>query len=588
MFTKILIANRGEIAVRVARAAKALGVTTVAVYSEADRNSFHVRAADEAVSLGSGPASENYLNQQALIAAAISSGAAAIHPGYGFLSENAAFADAVAMAGLKFIGPRGDAIRAMGEKVAARNVAQAAQVPLVPGSEGPVTDPEQVLAFGETHGYPVLIKASHGGGGRGMRKVTDSAEVPEAYAGAVREATAAFGNGEVYLERYLTKARHVEVQVFADQHGNTVWLGDRDCSVQRRHQKLVEEAPAPNLPDQLRRDMGDAAVRLAQKVKYEGAGTVEFLVEDGAFYFLEMNTRIQVEHPVTEAVIGLDLVMEQIKVAAGQPLSITESGPPVRGAAIEVRLNAEDVAGGLFLPSPGNIEVLLAPLGEGIRFDAGYESGDEVLPFYDSLIGKLIAWGPDRDTAIQRLTSAVRDLRVVGVKTTASAALAVLEHSDFQQALMTTHWLESTVSFPESAEEEELLRDEVIVNGRYYRIPSFPETQGAARGNYEQALAQSDSAANSGSQRSRSVASKSRSRGGVNDSKVRASMQGTIVTVNVKAGDSVKAGETLFVLEAMKMENPIKAHRDGVIVSVEALVGEIYPAGTVLAEFEGI
>lgn len=348
MFTKILIANRGEIAVRIMSTCAQLGVKTVAVHSEADRNSYHVRCADESVNLGDGPASENYLSPQAIIKAAQDTGAEAIHPGYGFLSENAGFARAVQDAGLVFIGPPADAISTMGEKVAARAVAVAADVPLAPGSDGAIETAEQIVTFGEEHGFPVVVKASAGGGGRGMRRIDTPEDAADALSSAVREATAAFGNGEVYLERYLTNARHVEVQVFADSHGNTVYYGDRDCSVQRRHQKLLEEAPAPGLSDEMRRDMGEAAVRLAREVGYRGAGTVEFMVEGDKFYFLEMNTRIQVEHPVTELVQDLDLVAEQLRVASGEELSVTDSGRAPQGAAVEARINAEDIAGGRF------------------------------------------------------------------------------------------------------------------------------------------------------------------------------------------------------------------------------------------------
>lgn len=584
MFEKILIANRGEIAVRIARSCKQLGVKSVAVYSSADAASLHVRVADESIDLGDGPASENYLNAQAILSAAQQVGAQAIHPGYGFLAENAAFARAVEEAGLVFIGPSADAIKTMGEKVAAREVAVLAKVPLAPGSDGPVASAEQVIAFGEEHGYPVLIKASFGGGGRGMRKVNSADEVAEAFAAASREATAAFGNGEVYCERYLENARHIEVQVFADTHGNAVYLGDRDCSVQRRYQKLIEEAPAPGLSDETRAAMGDAAVRLAQHVNYAGAGTVEFLYEGGKFYFLEMNTRIQVEHPVTEEITGVDIVETQLRVASGQPLPFTQENLVLTGASIEARINAEDASGGLFLPSPGKIESIEAPSGDGVRWDSGYESGDEVLPLYDSLIGKLIATAPTRSEAIEKLRSALRELRIDGVKTTAPAAEFILGTDDFKEMHVTTLWLERSVEFPDF-DEEPLGRAEVEVGGRFYTIPFFPE--GVVAGGVAVAAPAEQSAEGNGSARGRSGSKGGRTRKKPNDGTVKAQMQGTIVKINVSPGDEVTAGTTLFVLEAMKMENPIQAQQDGVIAEVLAELGRAVPAGSVLARFEG-
>lgn len=582
MFEKILIANRGEIAVRIARSCAQLGVKSVAVYSTADAHSLHVRVADESVDLGDGPASENYLNIDAILSAAQQTGAQAIHPGYGFLAENAAFARAVADAGLVFIGPSADAIKTMGEKVAAREVAIAAQVPLAPGSDGPVASAAEVIAFGDEHGYPVLIKASFGGGGRGMRKVTSASKVEEAFAAASREAAAAFGNGEVYCERYLENARHIEVQVFADSHGNAVYLGDRDCSVQRRYQKLIEEAPAPGLSDETRAAMGESAVRLAQQVGYSGAGTVEFLVEGGKFYFLEMNTRIQVEHPVTEEITGIDIVETQLRVAAGQPLPFTQDTLVLTGASIEARINAEDPSGGFFLPSPGKIDDIAVPSADGVRWDAGYGAGDEVLPLYDSLIGKLIATAPTRDEAITKLRSALRELRIDGVKSTAPAAEFILGTNDFGTMNISTLWLEKAVEFPDF-DEEPLGRNEVEVVGRFYTIPFFPE--GVVPGSAAQQLAQPE--AQAGTSRGRSSGTGARGRKKANDGIVKAPMQGTIVKVNVSPGETVTAGTTLFVLEAMKMENPIQAQQDGVIAEVRAVLGEPTPAGSVLALFEG-
>ncbi|MFP3462800.1 acetyl-CoA carboxylase biotin carboxylase subunit [Arthrobacter globiformis] len=581
MFSKILIANRGEIAVRVIRSCRSLGIQSVAVHSEADSASLHVREADQAVDLGPGPASENYLNIDRIIAAACESGAEAIHPGYGFLSENAAFAQAVVDAGLAFIGPSPDAISTMGEKVAARAVAIAAEVPLAPGSKNAITGAGDVIDFGSAHGYPILVKASAGGGGRGMRLVESEAQAEEAVAAAVREATAAFGNGEVYLERYLTSARHVEVQVFADKLGNTVYVGDRDCSVQRRHQKLIEESPAPGLSPELRASMGAAAVRLAQHVGYAGAGTVEFLVEGENFYFLEMNTRIQVEHPVTEMVHGVDLIAEQIRVAAGEELSIRDRLTP-HGAAIEARINAEDVAGGRFLPAPGLIEELTAPEGEGLRFDAGYQSGDEVLPFYDSLIGKLIAYGPDRETALARLEDGLERLVVRGVPTTVPASLQVVRHEDFQSARFTTRWLEETVDFSDEPEDEPLARNEVEVGGRFYIIPQFSDRPGATTGTGAAIAAAPMEETAAGGQRARST--RARGKGKASDGSVKAPMQGTIIKVNVEEGQAVTTGDVLFVLEAMKMENPIQAPAAGIVGPIHAGVGDSMAAGTLLTQ----
>ncbi|MDR6438705.1 acetyl-CoA/propionyl-CoA carboxylase biotin carboxyl carrier protein [Paenarthrobacter nicotinovorans] len=580
MFSKILIANRGEIAVRVIRSCRSLEIQSVAVHSEADSGSLHVREADQAVDLGPGPASENYLNIERIIAAALETGAEAIHPGYGFLSENATFAKAVVDAGLAFIGPSPDAISTMGEKVAARAVAIAAEVPLAPGSKEAITDAADVISFGAAHGYPVLVKASAGGGGRGMRLVESEEQAEEAVAAAVREATAAFGNGEVYLERYLTTARHVEVQVFADKLGNTVYVGDRDCSVQRRHQKLIEESPAPGLSAELRAAMGAAAVRLAEYVGYAGAGTVEFLVEGENFYFLEMNTRIQVEHPVTEMVHGVDLIAEQIRVAAGEELSIRDRLTP-HGAAIEARINAEDVAGGLFLPSPGLIEELTAPEGEGLRFDSGYNSGDEVLPYYDSLIGKLIAYGPDRETALSRLEDGLERLLVRGVSTTVPASLKVVRHEDFQAARFTTRWLEESVDFSEEPEDEPLARNEVEVGGRFYIIPQFSDRPGSVN-NGSPAWSAPAAEAAGGSQRPRNI--RARGKGKASDGSVKAPMQGTIIKVNVEEGQAVATGDVLFVLEAMKMENPIQAPAAGIVGPIHAAVGDSMAAGTLLTQ----
>lgn len=583
MFTKVLIANRGEIAVRIMRTCKRLGIATVAVHSTADAGALHVRLADESVDLGGGPASENYLSVAAIVKAALDSGAEAVHPGYGFLAENTELTAAIAAAGLTFVGPSAAAIETMGEKVAARAVAVAAGVPLAPGSPGPVSSADEVLAFAEDHGYPVIIKASFGGGGRGMRKVANAGEVAEAFDAATREATAAFGNGAVYCERYLENARHVEVQIFADSHGNGVYLGDRDCSVQRRHQKLIEEAPAPGLSDDVRRAMGESAVRLAAEVAYAGAGTVEYLYEDGEFYFLEMNTRIQVEHPVTEETTGIDIVEEQLRVAFGEPLSWTQDQIVADGVSVEARINAEDPAGGLFLPTPGMLEALDAPSGEGLRWDAGYAAGDEVLPLYDSLIGKLIAVAPTREEAIEKLRTALHDLHIVGVHTTAPAAEFILGTEDFRAGTFSTLWLERSVEFPDFEEwGRARSRSEVEVVGRYYSVPRFNEgaTGATGRSGVPDAATVAPSRKSSGPRRAR---------GGkrVDDGTITSPMQGTIVKANVASGDIVTAGALMFVLEAMKMENPIIAPKDGTIGVVNVQIGDSTPAGHVLAAYAG-
>ncbi len=579
MFGKILIANRGEIAVRVMRTAKQLGIKTVAIHSAADAKALHVRTADEAVDLGPGPSSANYLNIGAIVAAAKATGAEAIHPGYGFLAENADFAQAIADAGLVFIGPSPAAIATMGEKVAARAVAVATDVPLAPGTGDAIPDAAAAIAFGREYGYPILIKAAFGGGGRGMRRVGEESEVEEAFASAVREATAAFGNGAVYVERFLDAARHVEVQVLGDAHGRVVALGDRDCSVQRRHQKLVEEAPAPGLTGEMRRAMADAAIRLAKHVDYTGVGTLEFLVEGDKFYFLEMNTRVQVEHPVTEAVTGVDIVAEQFRVAAGEPLSLPDGDLlPTSGAAVEARINAEAVEGGAFRPAPGPIHRLVVPVGEGLRWDGGYESGDTVSPDYDSLVGKLIAVGPDRKTAIDRLHAALGSLVVDGIPNTANAIGQIIDSADFRAMMISTNWLER--SFTIQDEEPPLGRDEVEVVGRYYRIPYFSE--------HATTVTPSGPAAPEAS--AASVASRPsagrRSKQEAFDGTIKSKMQGTIVKVGVTPGDGVTAGQQLFVLEAMKMENPIVAPADGTVAEVPVAVGQSVPPGAVLAVYQ--
>ena len=447
MLTKILIANRGEIAVRVIRAARELGIATVAVYSELDRNALHVRLADEAYALGGQTAAESYLNTDAILGAIRDSGADAVHPGYGFFSENADFARAITGMGVTWIGPPPAAIDEMGDKVSSRLAAQRGGAPIVPGTTEFAQGPDDIRAFGDASGWPVCIKAAFGGGGRGMKVVQSAAEVDDAMASAQREAKAFFGRDEVYVEKYLTWPRHVEVQIVGDQHGDVVWVSTRDCSAQRRHQKLIEEAPAPGLPDGVEAAMGEAAVKAAKAVGYYNAGTVEFIYQDGEFFFLEMNTRLQVEHPVTEVITGIDLVEWQILVASGEPLPMTQDEVAARrhGHGIEIRINAEDPTDGKFLPSPGPITKLAPPDGFGIRFDSGYESGDEISQYYDNLVGKLIVWGRNREVAIARTIRALEEMVVEGVATTIPADLAILRHPDFAAVTHSTKWVEQNL-----------------------------------------------------------------------------------------------------------------------------------------------
>jgi acetyl-CoA carboxylase biotin carboxylase subunit len=441
MFNKILIANRGEIALRVIRACKELGIQTVAVYSEADRESLHVRFADDDVCIGPPPARDSYLKIPRLIAAAEITGADAIHPGYGFLAENAEFAETCAASNIAFIGPTADQIRVMGDKAAARKAMAEVGVPIIPGTPGPVEDSDEALDFARGIGFPVIIKAAAGGGGKGMRVANDPDDFARAFQLARSEALSAFGSGDVYVEKYLARPRHVEFQIFGDRHGNVIHLGERDCSVQRRHQKLVEEAPSPAVTPELRQAMGDAAIRGAAAINYVGAGTIEMLLdEDGSFYFMEMNTRIQVEHPVTEMLTGIDLVKEQIRVAAGEPLSVSVL-PPLRGHVIEVRVNAEDPDRN-FQPSPGRIDVFHPPGGPGVRVDSHVYAGYTVPPYYDSLLGKLICQGRDRPEAIKRMQIALESFVLEGVTTTIPFLGRLMQNPRFQAGEVDTKFLE--------------------------------------------------------------------------------------------------------------------------------------------------
>jgi acetyl-CoA/propionyl-CoA carboxylase biotin carboxyl carrier protein len=587
MFSKVLIANRGEIAVRVIRACQELGVATVAVYSELDRDALHVRLADEAYALGGETAADSYLNTDAILDAIERSGAQAVHPGYGFFSENAEFARAITDRGVVFIGPPPEAIEVMGDKISAREAAEAVGVSGVPGTTELITDPQQVRDFGADHGYPVAIKAAYGGGGRGMKVVAEEAGIEEAIDSAQREALAYFGRDEIYMERYLVKPRHVEVQIMADTHGNHVYLGTRDCSVQRRHQKLIEEAPAPGIPAETLTAMGEAAVAVSKGCNYVNAGTVEFLYEDGEFHYLEMNTRLQVEHPATEMITSLDLVELQLLVASGEPLPLTQDQVEIRGHSIEVRINAEDPAEGAFLPSPGTITELEAPNGFGVRFDTGYHGGDEISQFYDNLVGKLIVWGRDRDTAIRRVTRALEELVVEGVATTIPADLAIVRHPDFAAIEHSTKWVEDVLDMtgvkacaaPVSAdgEEEKVRRDvDVEVNGKRFAVSAWVPASAAGSAN--------PGAGGSAAPRRAKNRSGAALGGGSGDIVV--PMQGTIVKVLVAEGDTVESGDTVCVLEAMKMENNIAADVSGTVAGIKVAVGDSVGSGDVIVHID--
>ncbi|NLD75137.1 MAG: acetyl-CoA carboxylase biotin carboxylase subunit [Acidimicrobiales bacterium] len=594
MLSKILIANRGEIAVRVIRACQELGITTVAVYSDLDRDALHVRLADESYALGGQTAAESYLNTDKILEIIERSGADGVHPGYGFFSENTDFARAITERGVKFIGPPPEAIEVMGDKVSSRIAAQAAGVSGVPGTTEFLTSGDEVVTFGNEFGWPVAIKAAFGGGGRGMRVVNSAEEAHDALESAQSEALKGFGRAECYVERYLTKPRHVEMQIIADQHGNCVWVGERDCSVQRRHQKLIEESPAPEFPEETRRAMGEAAVKVSQACGYYNAGTVEFLYQDGEFYFLEMNTRLQVEHPVTELVTGIDLVREQIRVASGETLSFGQDDIERRGWSIEVRVNAENPAGGAFLPAPGRIDKLVAPQGFGTRWDGGYESGDEVSQFYDNLVGKLIVWGSDRATAIGRMKRAINEFVIDGIDTTLPAQLQILDHADFVAGTHSTNWLESDAidlsgitsgrlgaADPEATAvegeepEAKIRRDvDVEVNGKRFSVAMWvPESQ----------LAAAPAGGGGGAKaKPRRKGSGSSGAGGAGTGVITAPMQGTMFKVNVAVGDTVDAGQVVAVLEAMKMENNVSTDVAGTVAEVKVEPGQAVGSGDVL------
>jgi acetyl-CoA/propionyl-CoA/long-chain acyl-CoA carboxylase, biotin carboxylase, biotin carboxyl carrier protein len=591
--SKVLVANRGEIAVRVIRAAHDAGLPSVAVYAEPDAEAPHVRLADEAFALGGQNSAESYLDFGKILDAAEKSGANAIHPGYGFLSENADFAQAVLDAGLIWIGPSPQSIRDLGDKVTARHIAARAQAPLVPGTPDPVKDADEVVAFAEEYGVPIAIKAAFGGGGKGMKVARAIEEIPELYESAVREAVSAFGRGECFVERYLDKPRHVEAQVIADQHGNVVVAGTRDCSLQRRYQKLVEEAPAPFLTDAQRKEIHDSAKRICKEAHYYGAGTVEFLVgQDGLISFLEVNTRLQVEHPVTEETAGIDLVLQQFRIANGEKLDITEDPAP-SGHAIEFRINGED-AGRNFLPAPGPVSKFHPPAGPGVRLDSGVETGSVIGGQFDSMLAKLIVHGGTREEALARARRALDEFEVEGLATVIPFHRAIVRDPAFvgtengfsvHTRWIETEWNNTVEPFTggEPLDEEDARpRQKVVVEvgGRRLEV-SLPGD-----------LALADGSAGYGGQagviRKKPKPRKRGSHAGAvaSGDAVTAPMQGTVVKVAVEEGQEVAAGDLVVVLEAMKMENPVTAHKDGTITGLAVEAGAAITQGTVLAEIK--
>ena len=579
VFSKILVANRGEIAIRVFRTLRELGIGTVAVYSEADRGSLHVAAADQAYLIGPGPAAESYLNQERLLETAARSGAEAVHPGYGFLAENAKFARACQAAGLVWIGPPPEAIDVMGSKTAARETMRAAGVPIVPGTTAPVESAEDVRRIGDELGWPIAIKASAGGGGKGLKVVAGPDEADRAYESARREGEAYFSDPDVYVERYLEDPRHVEVQILADAHGNVIHLGERDCTIQRRHQKLVEETPSPAVGDELRDRIGRLGIEAARAVGYRSAGTIEGLLDgDGDYFFLEMNTRIQVEHTVTELVTGLDLVREQVLIAAGEPLSLRQDDVRLTGHAIECRINAEDPSNG-FLPTPGRITSYREPGGPGIRIDSGVAAGSEVVGLYDPLIAKLVVHGVDREHARRRMLRALDEYEIGGVTTLLGFHRALLEHACFI-AGQTCHGVVESKELAERAEQlshqqttlgtstDGRLRERVSsveLDGRLYEVKALvPEPPFAEL-----------------ARRRRERTGRGAHHGAAKDAVV-TPMQGTVLAVEVADGDEVRAGQVICIVEAMKMENEITAHRDGVVTELSVEPGQAVTTGQVV------
>ncbi len=567
-FRRVLVANRGEIAIRVFRALRELGCESVAVYSEADRASRHVRAADDARLIG------DYLSIERLLAAARESGAEAIHPGYGFLAENASFARACEDAGLVWIGPPADAIEAMGSKIESRRRMAAAGVPVVPGTTERVTSAAQVVELGDSLGWPIAIKASAGGGGRGMKVVRGPDEAARALASAEREGEAYFADGAVYVERYIDDPRHVEIQVLADRHGAVIHLGERDCTLQRRHQKVVEEAPSPAVDDALRERMGTMAVAAARAVGYVSAGTVECLVDpQGAFFFLEMNTRIQVEHPVTELVTGVDLVRAQIEIAAGVPLALRQSDVHLRGHAFECRVNAEDAGAG-FLPAPGRITRYREPGGPGVRVDSGVEEGGEVVGLYDPMVAKLVVWDVDRPRAISRMRRALDEFEIEGIPTLLPLHRLIFAHPAFVAGETCAGLVEGTLAAqlaPAGPAAAPLPRPfervvDVELDGRRYEVRVLEPVAGGLAAER---------------QRREERRARGRQRGGGGEA-IASPMQGTVVRVEVAEGEPVESGRVLVIVEAMKMENEIAADRPGVVADVRVAPGDAVRSGQVL------
>jgi acetyl-CoA/propionyl-CoA/long-chain acyl-CoA carboxylase, biotin carboxylase, biotin carboxyl carrier protein len=589
VFSKVLIANRGEIALRIIRACEELGIATVAVYSELDRDAPHVTRADEAYLLGPGPASESYLNVAKLLEVIERSGAEAVHPGYGFLAENAAFASALEERGITFIGPPASAIEAMGSKTRARELMARAGVPIVPGTTEPVATLEDARKVIEgTIGYPVAVKAAGGGGGKGFRVALSEDKLQDAFEGAAREGEKFFSDPTVYLERYLPDPRHVEVQVMADKHGNVIHLGERDCSIQRRHQKLIEEAPAPAVDSELRARIGRIATEAAAAVSYTGAGTIEGLLQEGEYFFLEMNTRVQVEHPVTELVTGIDIVKEGIRVAAGEPLSISQDEVALRGHAIECRINAEDASKN-FAPAPGVVGAYREPSGPGVRVDSGVEPGSEISPMYDPMVAKLIVWDVDREQATARMLRALGEYRIEGLKTLLPFHKAILQSSQWANAetardlIEDREWLRQ-LAFPPVEqpveEESETLEQSytVEVSGRRFDVkvigppPVAPLNGSAPAG-----------AAAVGARRAPRRSGRGTAGGSAGGNTLVSPLQGTVLRVAVEKGATVEEGALVAVIEAMKMENEITAHKAGTVEELPIAVGASVASGDTLA-----
>ncbi|WP_311468822.1 biotin carboxylase N-terminal domain-containing protein [uncultured Rothia sp.] len=580
--SKILIANRGEIAVRVIRAARDEGLQTVAVYADPDRDAQHVKLADEAYALGGATAAQSYLVMDKLIEIAIRSGADAVHPGYGFLSENAQFAQKCIDAGLTWIGPSPESITQLGDKVAARHIAQKVGAPLVPGTKDPVKSADEVIAFADEHGLPIAVKAAFGGGGRGIKVARDRESIVEMYESAVREATAAFGRGECFIERFLDSPRHVETQCLADAHGNVVVVSTRDCSLQRRNQKLVEEAPAPYLSDEQNERLYEASRAILREAGYQGAGTCEFLVgTDGTISFLEVNTRLQVEHPVSEEISGIDLVREQFRIARGE--KIEEKDPVLRGHSFEFRINGED-AGRSFMPAPGTIEKMTVPTGPGVRWDSGFVAGDVIGGNFDSMLAKLIVTGANREQALQRARRALAELTIEGMPTVIPFHRVVLDDPAFAPAeggefKVHTRWIETEFNntipmysgAPGSVDSDEDERTTVVVevNGKRMEV-SLPDLGGGAK-----------PAAKPAAKTRKSRSARSAAKGGGDE--LTSPMQGTIVKVAASDGDTVAEGDLILVLEAMKMEQPITAHKAGKVSGLSAKAGDTVTSGAVLA-----